>query len=131
MGIPRASTIRQQERGQRCCVCKAFLGGAAWANEGPKACEKCQPTTVRVYVTFFYRGGWVCSFVEADCRTPVGRIRTFGSTEKLLELIARTPTKLMQEDKQALEHAIEIGRGGMWLDLKAEQYAALLRPKNV
>lgn len=77
-------------------------------------------------MTFFVRGdGWVCSFVEADLKTPIGRIRQFGSADKLRELIARTPTRFDLAGKQALAHAIEGGRGGLYLELTGEQYRKL------
>ena len=40
-------------------------------------------------------------------------------------MVARTPTKLIQEDKQALEYAISTGRGGLYLDLTETQYRKL------
>ncbi|MGI4831130.1 MAG: hypothetical protein ACRYFU_23515 [Janthinobacterium lividum] len=40
-------------------------------------------------------------------------------------MVARTPTKLMQEDKQALEYALSKGRGGLYLNLTAAQYRKL------
>lgn len=70
---------------------------------------------------------WACSFVEADAKTPVGRIRQFGTADKLRELVARTPTRFDLAGKQALEHAIQGGRGGLYLDLTAAQYVALKR----
>jgi hypothetical protein len=61
-------------------------------------------------VTFFERGdGWVCSFVEADLKTGVGRIRHFGTADKVRDLIARTPTRFDLAGMQALEHAFERG----------------------
>ena len=57
-------------------------------------------------MTFFLRGSWVCGFLEPDLTTPVCRRRMFGAVEKLRELIARTPTRLDQADKQAFEYAV-------------------------
>lgn len=76
-------------------------------------------------MSFFERGGWVVQFLELDAKTSIGRIRTFGSADKLRELIARTPTRLDLAAKQALEHAIQGGRGGVYLDLTSEQYRKL------
>ena len=79
-----------------------------------------------MYVNFFLRGGyWFCSFLQPDLKTPVCRGRSFASAEKVRELIAKTPTRMMSEDKQALEFALEAGRGGIWLDVTTEQYARL------
>lgn len=77
-------------------------------------------------MTFHLRGdSWVCSFVEKDAKTPVGRARVFGSPEKIRVLIARTPTRLDQAAKQSLEHAFAKGRGGIFLDLNDDQYRKL------
>jgi hypothetical protein len=92
---------------------------------GERRCDRCAGTH-RVYLTFFRRGdGWVCSFVEAELKTPVGRIRQFGSADKLRQLIARTPTRFDLAGKQALEHALERQRGGVYLELTREQYRRL------
>jgi hypothetical protein len=40
-------------------------------------------------------------------------------------LIAHTPSRLDQAGKQAVEHAIAGGRGGLFLDLTADQYLKL------
>jgi hypothetical protein len=69
----------------------------------------------------------VCTFLEPDLRTPVGRIRCFGSEEKLRELVGRTRTTFRLEDQQAFDHALALGRGGVYLRLSAEQYERLRR----
>lgn len=50
----------------------------------------------RIYVRFFVRGAgeWVLAFLETDARTPIGRRYSFGSADKVRELIGRTPTRL-------------------------------------
>jgi len=63
--------------------------------------------------------------MEPDLKTPVGRIRHFGSEDKLRELIARTPTRFDLAGKQALDHAFAGGRGGVYLNLTGAQYVAL------
>ena len=75
-------------------------------------------------MNFFVRGEgtWIVNFLEMDAQTPVGRIRRFGSKEKVQELIARTPSRFVLADKQALDYAFEIGRGCVHLSLTAEQY---------
>ena len=67
----------------------------------------------------------MCTFLEGDFRTSIGRTRSFVSDVKLRELIARTSTKLSLADHQALDQAIHNGRGGVFLDLNQEQYAKL------
>ena len=81
---------------------------------------------------FFVRHGesfgeevWLVQFLEVDLKTSVGRRRTFASADKIRELVARTPTRLLLEDKQAFEYAIQKGRGALYLDLTQEQYGKL------
>lgn len=57
--------------------------------------------------------------------TPVCRMRNFAWPDKIRELIARTSTKLNLGDKQGLDCGISNGRGGIYLDLTAEQYRKL------
>jgi len=66
-------------------------------------------------------------FLQPDLKTSVGRSRSFGSEDKLRELIARTPTRFDPAGKQALEHAFTGGRGGLYLELTEEQYRKLKR----
>ena len=49
----------------------------------------------------------------------------FSDIHKVLELIARTPTKMNQAAKQAVEHAFRMGERGVWLELTDEQYRKL------
>jgi hypothetical protein len=91
---------------------------------GERYCDRCEGPR-KVYMGFFTRRGWSCTFLEPDLKTPIGPIRKFGSEDKLRELIARTPTKLTLADRQAFDHAIANGRGGIYLELTAEQYRKL------
>lgn len=130
MGGPRASTIRQRERGQRCAACESWLGGPAWVNLGQRLCTKCAPSTVRIYMSFFSRGlqggsEWVCGFLESDLKTSICRSRTFASAQKLQDLVERTPTVLSDSDQRSFAYDLERGRGGVWLEVTAEQYARL------
>lgn len=129
MGGERSSTTRQREAGKICCKCHSLLHPPHPGRE--RYCDRCGPTR-RVFMTFFARGGpgihdetWVVSFLEADLRTPIGRIRKFGSADKLRELIARTPTRFDLAGKQALEVAFSGGRGGVYLELSQDQYQKL------
>jgi hypothetical protein len=42
-----------------------------------------------------------------------------------MEIAARWGEDRMLEDKQALEYAVEKGRGALWLKLTSEEYAKL------
>lgn len=76
---------------------------------------------------FMLRGGWHCQFLQADLKTPLPRRLTFATADKLRELVSRAAGRLDIETRQALEYGIELGRGGIWLDLTTEQYRQLNR----
>ena len=81
-----------------------------------------------VYMTFMLgHGSWFCQFLEADAETPLPRKLNFADPEKIRELARRGEAWGNLESKQALEHGIETGRGGVWLNLTLEQYARLKR----
>ena len=82
----------------------------------------------RVYMTsMLLRGSWFCQFLEADAKTPLPRKLNFSDPEKIRGLARRGEAWGNLESKQALEHGIETGRGGVWLRLTPEQYARLRR----
>jgi hypothetical protein len=74
----------------------------------------------KVYMSFFVRKGWSVQFLEPDLKTPVGRIRTFSDANKIRELIDRTPTPMNLESRNMIEHAINKGRGGLYLQLRSQ-----------
>lgn len=80
-----------------------------------------------VYMYFFKRGGWQVQFTEADLKTPLPRKLTFIDPEKIRELARRGEAWGDSESRQILEHAIETGRGGIYLRLTPAQYARLRR----
>jgi len=49
----------------------------------------------------------------------------------MLEFAKRGRCFLDLETRQAIEHGMKIGRGGMWLELTPEQSAKLKRSQNV
>jgi hypothetical protein len=81
----------------------------------------------QVYMYFFKRGGWEVQFLEADLKTPLPRKLTFTDPEKIRELTRRGEAWCTSEARQKLEHAIETGRGGIYLRLTPEQYGKLRR----
>ena len=84
--------------------------------------------THTVYLHFMNNHlGWHCQFLEADLKTSLPRTFTFASAEKIRELARRGEAWGNLESKQALEHGIEMGRGGVYLKLTPEQYARLTR----
>lgn len=72
--------------------------------------------------------GWQCKFLEADLKTSLPRTFTFANADKIKELARRGEAWGTLENRQALEHAIEMGRGGLYLKLTPEQYVKLRRP---
>jgi hypothetical protein len=84
--------------------------------------------THRVYLSFMHRDGWYCQFLEEDLKTPLPRKLTFQTAEKVEELIRRGGGMNDLAAKQAVEHGIEMGRGGVYLKLTGEQYGRLKRP---
>jgi hypothetical protein len=79
----------------------------------------------RVYMSFMLRNSWHCQFLEEDLKTPLPRKVVFADRDKVRELAERGGAKFNLEQEQALSHAIEIGRGGVWLNLTDEQYRRL------
>lgn len=82
----------------------------------------------RVYMSFMLRDGWYCQFLEEDLRTPLPKTLRFKDQEKLIELARRAGAIKNLEDRQSIENAIQIGRGGIWLRLTEAQYGALKHP---
>ena len=68
----------------------------------------------RVYMSFQCRYGWHCQFMEQDLKTPLARKLHFKSAEKVIELVVRGGGLSNLESRQALDQAIEIGRGGVF-----------------
>jgi hypothetical protein len=77
---------------------------------------------------FQFRQGWQVEFLEADLKTPLPKKLTFTDPDKIRELAKRGEAWSDSESRQLLEHAIETGRGGVYLRLTPDQYARLRRP---
>ena len=127
MGAERFSTVRQIRSGQICALCKASLPPPRTIGE--QLCAKCRGERKRhrVYMSFARRDGWWCEFLEEDLSTHLPRKLTFKTHGKVRELAERGGCALNLETLQALNHGIEMGRGGVWLELSEEQYLKLKR----
>lgn len=79
----------------------------------------------KVLMNFMHRDAWHVAFLESDCRTSLPCKLTFVAPDKIRTMHQRFGSPLL-EDRQALEHGISIGRGGVWLSLNDEQYRKLL-----
>ena len=64
-------------------------------------------------------------FLQPDLKTLIGRMITFADADKIRVVVARTPTPLNLEARNMLEHSIQQGRGGLFLELTNEQYIKL------
>ena len=76
-------------------------------------------------MTFMLNQGWSCQFLEADLKTPLPRKLTFSSPDKILHLAEHAGALKDLAARQVIEHGIELGRGGIYLMLTAEQYVKL------
>lgn len=88
-------------------------------------CTREKSAKRRIYMFFMLRQGWHCQFLEEDLKTPLPRKIEFKEEAKLFELAERGGYSMNLEGRQAMEHAISNGRGGIWLELNEEQYAKL------
>jgi len=77
-------------------------------------------------MSFQCRNGWHGQFLEQDLKTPLPKKLCFASLGKVVELVERGGGLSNLESRQALDQAIEIGRGGVFLSLTGEQYSKLL-----
>jgi hypothetical protein len=128
MGSERASTVRQIRSGEICALCRSHLPRPQ--TYGERLCPKCRAESKRhrVYMSFQSRKGWHCQFLEEDLKTPLPRKITFTTDDKVREMAKRGGANLSLETLHAIEHGIDIGRGGGWLELTEEQYSKLKQP---
>ncbi len=78
-----------------------------------------------VYMSFMLRQGWHCQFLEEDLKTALPKKLALLNQDKIIELARRGGAVLNLEAEQAIRHAFEIGRGGVWLNLTDDQYRKL------
>jgi hypothetical protein len=125
VGGERASTGRQIRAGKICALCRRSLPSPN--TFGEQLCAECRGERKRhrVYMSFMHRDGWYCQFLEEDLKTSLPRKVIVASPEKLREMAERGGCNLNLDTRQALDHGIEIGRGGVWLELSEEQYQRL------
>lgn len=63
--------------------------------------------------------------MEPDLKTHLKKRLTFRDPEKIRTIVERVGNFADLQERQALDYAIQIGRGGVWLELTAEQYTKL------
>jgi hypothetical protein len=126
MGGERASYVRMRLAGKICAVCRSSVPPPH--QPGERLCDRCaaqRKPPRRVYMSFQTQSGWHCQFLEEDLKTPIPKKLNLICQEKLFEIAERGGYRLNLEGRQALQHAIEMGRGGIWLELTEEQYRKL------
>ena len=74
--------------------------------------------------------GWLVNFLDKDCRTPIGDVRTFRSDEVLRLAVERGAGLTDLEARHMFNLAIEKRRGAVWLNLTAAQYGSLCNPRT-
>jgi len=74
---------------------------------------------------FMLKDCWRCEFLEQDLKTSAGNPLTLAAPDKVIELSRRGGDPMKLEDVQAIEYAIQMGRGSVWLYLTEDQYRKL------
>ncbi len=74
---------------------------------------------------FMLRDGWRLQFLEEDLKTPLPRKVTLADPARIFEMAERGGYVMNLEGRQAIQQAIDIGRGGIWLMLTEIQHASL------
>lgn len=126
MGGERSSSVRMRLAGKVCALCQASL--PAPHEPGEQLCARCaagKKPPHRVYMHFQTRSGWHCQFLEEDLKTPIRKKLNLVAPETLFEIAERGGYRLNLDGRQAMQRAIDMGRGGIWLELTEEQYRRL------
>jgi hypothetical protein len=112
MGGERGSTSRMRMAGKICCFCHSILAPPYPGEE--RACSRCEDlkTARPLYMRFERCLGWRVTFRDLGDPSREFRQITFADSDKIEALIARTPTQMILEVRQALEHGIRAGVGG-------------------
>jgi hypothetical protein len=71
--------------------------------------------------------GWRVSFRDRDNNRAAFREFTFADPDKIEQLVARTATRMMLEDRHSFQAGLRSGLGAVTLALTEEQYRKLLR----
>jgi hypothetical protein len=78
-------------------------------------------------MSFMFRDGWYCQFLEEDLKTSLPRKVTLKTEDQVKEMARRGGGLKDQEARMMLEQGIKKGRGVVFLSLTGEQYAKLKR----
>jgi hypothetical protein len=128
MGGERASSVRRRREGKICCSCGSSLPPPHVFGE--RYCVRCleaKGPRHRVYLHFMLREGWHCQFLEEELETPLPRKLTFADVSKVRELAEKGGGFNVLEGRHSFNQGVEVGRGGIYLQLTEEQYQKLKR----
>jgi hypothetical protein len=126
MSGERGSTARPRLAGEICCWCKKRLSPPE--RPGERSCDDCRSAHAprrRVYMYFMQRQGSYCQFLEADLKTSLPRKLNLEAPAKIIEMADCGGGLPNRETDQIPRHGIEMGRGGVWLNLTEERYLKL------
>jgi hypothetical protein len=123
MGGERGSTARARLEGRICCACQTFLKPPYTGQE--TYCTRCRPTQRVVYAAFERKVGWHVVFFDSASKRRLSRELILEQDDKLYELAKRGQALRELADKQALDGAIQGGKGGLFLKLTDDQYRKL------
>jgi hypothetical protein len=102
-----------------------------WQPPGERVCDSCEaqrspiPKLRRIHMSFVLHERWHCTFLAEDLRTPIAPARTFSKPDSMLEMIRRGNGLRDLACRQAVDLAIQAGRGNVDLLLTPEQFAKL------
>jgi hypothetical protein len=81
-----------------------------------------------IYMSFLLMEGWQVQFRGIRLETSLPLKLTFADPEKIRELARQGDAMETSTARQTLEHAIQMGSGGLYLRLTPEQYQKLRHP---
>jgi hypothetical protein len=126
MESERSSSVRGRLAGKTCALCRPSLPPPH--QPGEQLCTRCaaeKKPPHRVYMHFQTQSGWHCQFLEQDLKTPLSKKLNLVRQERLFDIAEHGGYALNLEGRQAMQRAIDMGRGGIWLELTEEQYRRL------
>jgi hypothetical protein len=74
---------------------------------------------------YMLRENWMCQFLEEDLKTPLPRRLYFKDPEKIRGIVEKVGNFADLAQRQALDYGLQMGRGGVWLQLTEAQYRQL------
>ena|ERR1039458_5379071 len=105
---------RKIRTGEICCSCRDPLPQPH--SPGRKRCASCVGTH-RIYMVFFRRSRWHCRFVTEEQKVRLPKWLIFSDASDIYETASRGGGLTSEAARKALDLAIEVGKGGIWLNL--------------